>query len=272
MPSIRKWPVQVRTGFRNVQDYKATETKREASYHGTHCITLQKKKATDLLGLEGDNGISDYEWRQAKMHAKYPGALKPVEVIKCGSSNFGLDAVGNFLGWLDDHYIQNHAYGDKNVEMTTGKRLQLDGVSTTASCSHIIKDYNKQFSSEAHLPAEGQCKVRSKATGFPCILKENHEGRHKYTSKDMLSPSSIQKIVGTLAKGQRKTKAGLDDEDVLKGSRSIERLVEIYSILAIALNHGKERRRETEKQILWVLEYHRTNFISHLSKNAKKRC
>ena len=93
------------------------------------------------------------------MHAKCPGALKPIEVIKCRSSNFSKEVIGDFLGWLDEHFIQNHVYGNKNVEMATGKRVQLDKVSTTANCTHITKEYNNQFNPTAHLPSEGQCKA-----------------------------------------------------------------------------------------------------------------
>ena len=48
--------------------------------------------------MEEEKQISNYEWRQASMHAKYPGALEPVETVKVGRSNFSMDAVGNFLG------------------------------------------------------------------------------------------------------------------------------------------------------------------------------
>ena len=88
----------------------------------------------------------------------------------------------------------------------------------------------------------------------------------------MISASSLQRIIGTLTKGQLKSKAGLDDEDVFKGSRNIERLAEIYSILAISLGHTKDKQDEMTKLIDWVLQYHRTGFISHLSRNAKRRC
>ena len=70
-----------------------------------------KEQARTMMKTE----ISNYEWREANMHRKHPGIGKPVEVIKYGSDNYNKNAVGQFLGWVDEHHLQNHAYGDKNV-------------------------------------------------------------------------------------------------------------------------------------------------------------
>ena len=81
-----------------------------------------KEQAQTMMKTE----ILKYEWREANMHRKYPGIGRPVEVIKYGSANYNKDAVGKFLGWVDKHHLQNHAYGDKNVQMATGARIQID--------------------------------------------------------------------------------------------------------------------------------------------------
>ncbi len=76
----------------------------------------------------------------------------------------------------------------------------------------------------------------------------------------MLSASSIKKVIGCLTKGKLKSKAGLDDEDVMKGSQSIARMVEINTILASALGHNKEKMDDMKKRIDGTLKYNRTGF------------
>lgn len=77
------------------------------------------------------------------------------------------------------------------------------------------------------------CEKREKTTNRLCSKPAKHDGYCCFTPKDFVSLSSIKRIVGAVTKGHLKSKAGLDDEDdVMKGSNSVERLQEIFDKLS----------------------------------------
>lgn len=179
--------------------------------------------------------ISPYEWREARKYAKHPGPYKPVITPKTRRARFSTEVLLQFLGHLES-FLQDHAYGDKNAVTTTGAIVQLDAVSTTAQQSHIMREYIKIYHPERLTRDEGGCgKMCSKLRVY-CLKSEGHNGQHKFTNADMLSASSIETVVGGLTAGPLKSMAGLDDEDVKKGSGNIERVKEIYTILATENN------------------------------------
>ena len=228
-----------------------------------------KPRAEEMLGEK----ISRYEWRHAKMHALYPGAMKPVEVIKYSRSRFNTDALVNFLGYLDGNHLQNHAYGDKDYKAANGASIQLDAVSTTATASKILKDYAAKFkTSPSSSQNESKCGKKNHLTDLCCCLPKSHEGQCSFTSKEMLSHCSVKRILAGLTKGALKSKAGLDDEDVLKGSNSIERLVEIFEELAPTVGLTKEECKTMKARIDKILQYHKTGFVLHLKKEAERSC
>ena len=69
------------------------------------------------------------------------------------------------------------------------------------------------------------------------------------------STSSIQRIVGAVTKGHLKSKAGLDDEDVMKGSNSAERLQEIFDKLSTELELGPQEVKMMKSCISFILDY-----------------
>lgn len=219
-----------------------------------------------------DSKISKRDWRMARLHWRYPGPLKPVETMKFTRKRYNENTVANFLGYWSENFCQDHAHGDKLITFKSGAIGQIDAVSTTANAPHIHRQYIKAICPEALQRREGGCPKQNKRSGCYCMKDDNHSGQCKFTNASMLSESSIDAIIGTLAKGQLKSRAGLDDEDVEKGSRNLERAGEIYEHLAHALNHSSETIADTKKQLEWIGLYHRTDFTAHLSKNGKKCC
>lgn len=228
----------------------------------------QKSDAERLLG----DRISKYEWSEAAKHYKYPGPLQPCPTIHVTRCKFNVNALETLMGYVQEHHLQDHAYGDKNVKTTTGVCHQLGAVSTTSSAEYIMRDYAKALFPERFTLKEGGCKKRCNRIGIYCMKNADHDGKCKFTTEDMISASSIARILGTLTKGQMTSRAGLDDEDVMKGSGSIARAIEIYTHLAEELEHSDERIKETKNSINWILTYHRTTFIAHLARNGKKCC
>lgn len=228
----------------------------------------QKSDAERLIG----DSISKYEWTEAAKHYKYPGPLQPCPTMHVTRCRFKVTALDTLMGYAQEHHFQDHAFGDKNVKTTTGVCHQLGAVSTTSSAEYIMKDYARTLFPERFTLEEGGCKKRCKRIGIYCLKNADHDGKCKFTTEDMISASSIARILGTLTKGKMTSRAGLDDEDVMKGSGSIARAIEIYNHLAEALEHSEEEIKETTKSINWILTYHRTSFIAHLARNEKKCC
>ena len=128
------------------------------------------------------------------MHAVYPGAMKPVEVIKYSRSRFKTDALINLLGYLDKNHLQNHAYGNKDYKAANGASIQLDAVSTTATAPKIGKDYAAKFkTSPSSSQNESKCGKKNHLTDLCCCLPKSHEGQYSFTSKGMLSYKSVKK-------------------------------------------------------------------------------
>ena len=88
---------------------------------------MNRKQVQDALHIT----ISRYEWGLAKMHARYPGALKPVQKVKQHRLRLSRDAIVKVFDFLDD-FLQTHAYGMKESKQSNGEVLQLDAVSTLA--------------------------------------------------------------------------------------------------------------------------------------------
>lgn len=215
--------------------------------------------------------ISDYEWKEARWHCKYPGPYMPVVKPKTRRTRFKSETVLEFLGHLDC-FLQDHAYGDKNAVTTTGAIVQLDAVSTTAQANYIMRDYIKTYHPERLTQDEGGCSRKCPKLGVYCLKKDGHDGRHKFTDDTMLSASSITSVILGLTNGRRKSMAGLDDEDVNKGSTNVARVKEIYSVLAETNNIDSLQEKAMIKKIDRALTYHRTGFPNHLQRHGERCC
>ena len=230
--------------------------------------TKKKRNAEALL----DEKISDYEWCLAHQHAQFPGWSKPVEKIKHSRARFNKKVVAEFLGFTNENYMQNHAYGDKDYKTATGKLVQMDAVSTTATSRRIIEEY-KGSCRKAPPRTDGQCDKRdNKSPTSYCCLEKGHKGRCKFTESNMLSASSVEMILARLTKGALKNRAGLDDEDVEKGAKSIERLIEIFEVIASEVELNEEQCRHMKKRIDKVLSFHKAEFRGHLKREAERPC
>ena len=254
---------------------------------------FSRSYATKLLEFP----ISKREWWNSKIHAKYPGALKPIEVIKTTRQHFNMEHLVELLGHLDEEHLQKHAYGAKDyTSKATGALIQLDAVSTTSSTRRIIQQYDSTFG-PGQRPAESLCKRRDTETNRPCskpaghggdchfLCKKqekttnracskpaNHDGYCRFTPEEKYSLSSIKRILGAVTKGHLKSKAGLDDEDVMKGSNNVERLHEIFDRLSTELELGPQAVKMMKSRISFILDYHKTDFIAHLSREANRQC
>ena len=227
-----------------------------------------KPEASAVFGKD----ISKYEWNKAKKHYKHPGPMKPVPKITHHRARFNIDALITLIAHVKENHTQSHAYGDKNATTTSGACHQLDAVSLTASVEYISKEFSKKFFPDRCVLQEGSCPKCCKRSGLYCMHKQGHTGKCKFTDENMISVSSIAKVLGVLTNGQLKSRAGLDDEDVLKGSGNIIRVTEIYKKLAEAKGHSADTISKTVRKIEGIMTFHRTNFVSHLADHGVRCC
>ena len=226
-----------------------------------------REEAEELLSER----ISGYEWKVARQHAKYPGPFEPVIKPKTRLVRYKTEVIVGFLGHLNG-YLQDHAYGDKNAVTSTGAMVQIDSVSTTASTAYIMDQYIKNCHPERLQQTEGGCNKRCPKLNIYCLNEDGHSGRCKFTGASMISASSIEKIVNELTAGRLKSMAGLDDEDVKKGSGNLVRVKEIFSLLATMNQISDESIKTMESRIDQILTFHRTGFITHLQRHGDRCC
>ena len=232
--------------------------------------SMQRKAVEKALHIN----ISQYEWGLARMHARYPGALKPVQKIKHHRICIPKDSIIGVFDFLDD-YLQGHAFGMNEVKLSNGETLQLDAVSTTANNSKLVRDWacvtNMIALSQTEIPAdENRCIHRCKKSRSRCLLVKGHaKKQHKYTPDNSISPSSLERIVNTIGNGNLKSLAGLDDEDVMKGAGNFKRLHEIHDLLANAISSTPHAREKLKNEIDDSLLFHKTDFKKHLLQGKK---
>ena len=105
------------------------------------------------------------------------------------------------------------------------------------------------------------------------MLQKNHAGRHKFTPSYLLSPSTITKILLELTSGEIKSRAGLDNTDVIKGHENFEAMrVMVDNLCSIIGSDNEIENAAThlKNEINKVEEFHKVNFIRHLEKGSSK--
>lgn len=241
---------------------------------------MTKTAAEKLLSNASEEAvtISNSEWCNASNHAKYPGALKPIEVVQFHRNRVCVKELGEFLGYVQENNLQHHAFGTKEYITATGATVLLDKMSTTANATKIMRDYSAARCNDNDSSSdENKCDKRCPNTNKPCILEKGHKntpGQHrcKFTDKKSLSGSTIRKILDSLTNGHLTSLAGLDDEDTIKGGDNIKRCLEIADILSTDLNLPKNEANDIKNRIEQVLIYHKTDFPEHISRHGKKVC
>ena len=113
------------------------------------------------------------------------------------------------------------------------------------------------------------CPKKCPKNGLRCMLEKGHgEGESKrrcqFSPPSMLSPSSIEKLVGAVTSGSLKSLAGLDDEDVQKGHNNWKRVRKIAQVLCMVLHKPKTEEKSLLEQIKQAQVFTETSFKHHL--------
>jgi len=111
-----------------------------------------------------------------------------------------------------------------------------------------------------------RCKKKCDKYGLRCYKSCDHVSQHKFTPKHLLSPSTLFRVISDLTSGAIKSRAGLDNTDVLKGHENFEQMRSLVSTLASLFGGetGNTKKEELLHKISEVQEFHRLNFTGTL--------
>jgi hypothetical protein len=237
---------------------------------------LSKKKLDKYMGQR----ISSHEFADARKHASIHGMLRCVpEVINHRRRNcLPEHLITHFIEWCQRNNIfQNVAYGQKVLKFSNGIHIAAESIKSRVSCSNIRSQYVKEWMAEEEANSseqndENRCHHTCPNSGVRCIKQKDHNDRHRYTPKDRLSGSTIEKIIKQLTNGQMKSLKGLDVIDTEKGHDNFENMRQIVATLIELGRFGRERCTEGDmliQDIDKVEEFHKVGYPQHLGAEGK---
>lgn len=267
---------------------------------------MRKKDAERLI----QRSISNAQWQAANKHMSVYGAgmqsnhhqeHNKINHRRCIEEK----TIQDFIEWLNaNDFLQNLAFGEKVVTMSNGYHVAIESVKRTQSITKIIRDYYRHFLKElvedqAEIDSDSEevdddlstnnednedneedkcnsrCSQVSPKSRLRCFLDKDHMGKHKYTPPDLLSPSTITKLLLELTSGEIKSRAGLDNIDVNKGHANFEHMSQMVDMLTsiIGSDEAKEKGEDLKFHINGTREFHKVDFARHLeSGNSKCMC
>ena len=87
-------------------------------------------------------GLTVWRIDEARAHADKVGPGKPVEVEKVQRNRLPSGSVDHFLDFISSPaYLQDVAFGTKNMKLTTGEVLEIPNVVRTVISSRLISLY-----------------------------------------------------------------------------------------------------------------------------------
>ena len=251
------------------------------------------------LLLNSGSEITKKEWTAARKHSRFPGTGYPVlPKPKYFRKKLNDDAVAEFLSWMHaNDYIQNVAFGHKVVSYCNGVHTAIEAVKLTTNQRQIIRDFAKEWqlndetitASNTHsdsgngsrsesererpgqecsmdfLDSEGQCNHTCPKTRTRCFREKGHEGRHSFTPKGRLSPSTIEKLLSSISAGKIKSLAGLDDTDATTGYENFQNMRTLVRTLSDVARFGNSNAANNLiSSIDSVEQFHKIGFPRHL--------
>jgi rubrerythrin len=116
-------------------------------------------------------------------------------------------------------------------------------------------------------------------TGRRCLLendkdkaKNKQHTRHKYTPKNLLSPSTIEKLMKELTSGGLQSRAGLDNIYIEKGAENFAEMTSLIETLSTFLG-DKEIEETLCEEVKKAETFHKVHFERHLRQtNEKHSC
>lgn len=93
--------------------------------------------------------VHDREYSAARKHNKFPGAGMPIILKKHFQKRIKDDTMAEFMEWLHAAgYLQNLAYGHKNVKLCNGVHIAIESVKRTKNIRSIVRLYSDNWVEE----------------------------------------------------------------------------------------------------------------------------
>jgi hypothetical protein len=228
--------------------------------------------ATDLK-------LTSTEWSNIKIHALWPGPMKPVEqpeIFRCRVPQAALMAL---LRHIDSPGVsQKYAFGNKVLALGNGREtLELDNVSLRAKVDDVVADYlgqifleiDQHLDSYQTLPDDHRrCKKKDKGKNpRRCMNEMAHDGKCQFTPKGSISYTTSLALAKELTGPEIRKLAGLDDVKVLKGRDNWIRTKGIVDEVFQGVEAEEYRDRIDNQET-----FYSTDYIPHLSKASDHKC
>ena len=177
--------------------------------------------------------ISHREYNNIKVHAKYPGAFKPVKEVhsnRCKVNSFHLQ---NVCKLLDGDSTQKYAFGTQLRSLFNGTVVaEFGNVDRMKKAKHLAAEYIVACHDEAQALASDmsipdtleRCQQVENDTFRWCLCCRGHTGKCKFTPKGSICKSTVQELIECLTADDIKSLSGLDDVKVEKGRDNFIRL------------------------------------------------
>ena len=227
-------------------------------------VTKHSTRHQAKILLQRSKDLVKKEWTAARKHCRFPGAGWPIPPKpKYFRKKLNEETISDFLQWMyANDFIQNVAFGHKVVSYCNGVHTAIEAVKLTSSQSQIIRIYAKEWQENNEsmlsnepsnepsnendtgvenqigeedmniLESSNQCCCKCPKTGTQCFREKNHQGRHSFTPKGRLSPSTISKLLSSMTAGKIKSLAGLDDTDTTTGLDNFENMKALIRTLS----------------------------------------
>jgi hypothetical protein len=141
------------------------------------CIT---KHSTEVLtGLK----LSNYEWKLARQHAKYPGPGRPVKKLKFFYRRLNDEVVDQFMEWLHaQDLLQSVAYGHKVIKWGNGSYYTIESVKRKECMREINMQYIDTWREESEkLDVHNRCHKLCSKSRLRCFKTSGHNGNCAFT-------------------------------------------------------------------------------------------
>jgi hypothetical protein len=243
-------------------------------------LIAHKHKRKDVIHAIDLFYISKHEWRLIKIHAIYPGPLKPVKKTLIRHLKIAKELLFKLLNFLKSPgNLQRSAFGSQLKECLGGSyTVEMDNVARTKKVGKLLTDYITAVFQELEVistkdgesvpeSSECRCKKLDQKTFRRCLKGHKHDGNCAFTPDGSICASTVQSLIESLTAGDIKSLSGLDDVKVLKGRDNFKALREIAKIVC-----EPEEVDAMVKAIDDTELYHQTDYVPHLGRSGSHKC
>jgi hypothetical protein len=219
------------------------------------------------------------EWNKTKIHAHFPGPLKPVKKTLIQRLKVSKELLVKLLAFLESSgNLQRAAFGRQVKDLLDGLHtIEMDNMSRLKKLNKLVADYLTIVLAELELittkkgedvpPDESRCKKLDQKTPRRCMKSRSHDGECAFTPKGSICADTVRALVDSLTVGDIKSLSGLDDVKVLKGRDNFARLREIAKQVL-----EPDEVKPFIKQCDDVELYYQTDYVPHLQRDGTHKC